>query len=64
MSAKKLGFDKHLEKLIKDVGSRFFAEGANVVADEIAPIASDLLRKGSSEGGKLMNTVKKTRKLK
>lgn len=64
MSAlKNFGIDKVIEKVIKEVGPKFFAEGANAFADKIAPTASKLLKEGSPEGGKLMGAIKEARKL-
>lgn len=53
-----------IEKIFKEIGRRFFAEGANALADKIGSTSSSLLRKGTSEGGKLMSEIKKARKLK
>ena len=65
MSAlKSFGIDKVIEKVIKEVGPKFFAEGANAFADKIAPTASKLLRDKSPEGGKLMSAIREARNLK
>ncbi len=63
-SLKNFGIDKVIEKVIKEVAPKFFAEGANAFADKIAPTASNLLRNKSSEGGKLMSAIREARKLK
>lgn len=64
MSAlKNFGIEKVIENVIKEVGPKFFAEGANAFADKISPTASELLRNKSPEGGKLMSIIREARKL-
>lgn len=41
-----------------------FVQGANAVIDEISPIVSKLLRDGLPEARKLMNVIKKSKKIK
>lgn len=65
---KNFGFDQVINKVIKEVGPKFFAEGANAMADKVSPIAHDLFRNGASkatrsEGAKLMCAIKEARKL-
>lgn len=65
MSAlKNFGLDKLIENVVKEIGPKFFAEGANAVADKMAPHAAKLLKNGVAEGGKMMNVIKEVRKLK
>jgi len=52
-----------IDDTIKRVAPYAFAEGANALADKISYDASNLLREGRPEGGRLMNEVKAARKL-
>lgn len=67
MALNNFNFNNSLKSLIDDViktvGPVFYKNGVNDLADMIQKPASDLLKKGSSEGGQIMNAIKKARKL-